>query len=71
VAHDLPRPRVHDRLVGQVELLLLERGAQLGLDVQALQCRLAHRGRERRAASGAAALGLVHRRVRLLQQSLT
>ena len=58
--HDPPRPRLHDRLVDVVELVPVERLAQVSLDRDPRKRQLAHRVVEELAAGTAVLLGHIH-----------
>ncbi len=66
----LPLVQLDDRLVVQDELAVLQRALQVGLQLQALQGRVVHRGLEDLVATLALLLGHVHRDVGVAQQLL-
>ena len=65
---DPPVPKVDDRLVGERQALVLDRLAQVGLELQAGRDLGLHRRLEERIRSAAADLGAVHRDVGVAQQ---
>jgi len=67
---DRTTSQAEDRLIGEDQLLALDRALEVDLELEALDDRGVHLGLEHRVAPLAAALGAVHRQVRVPKQGL-
>src|SRR6185437_4205676 len=67
-ALDVARGDIHLRLIVQLELALGDGGAQAALELQALARQGIHRGYEELKRVAALFLGVIHRRIGVLQQ---